>query len=216
MRYLIRTSKRRFIPLLGAFALLMGGIGASAMSTARTADAAACVTGTNCTITGTLAMTGGALTLTAPSALGWSETVNGLDQTYQVNDSRGTAPGWHVTVAATTFTSAVGAHTLADSTTFATNGSITSMTNTTAPTATCLTGSTCTLPTDTTAYPVPIITGSAVTPLTIYNAGLLTGTGTITIGVPGAAPVGWWLNVPSNTIVGTYTSTITLAVTTAP
>jgi hypothetical protein len=32
----------------------------------------------------------------------------------------------------------------------------------------------------------------------------------------GAAPVGWWLNVPSNTIQGTYTSTVSLEVIAAP
>jgi hypothetical protein len=29
-------------------------------------------------------------------------------------------------------------------------------------------------------------------------------------------PVGWWLNVPANTLAGTYTSTITLAIADAP
>ena len=86
----------------------------------------------------------------------------------------------------------------------------------TAPTAACLAGSTCTPPTDTTTYPVAIITGTAVTGVNIYDASALTGTGTITIGLPGADAVGWWLNVPSNTIVGTYTSTVTLTLISGP
>jgi hypothetical protein len=184
--------------------------------------------GTPCTITGTLTITSGTLTLTAPPALGWSETLSGADQhlfdptladqTYQVNDATGTAPGWHATVAATTFTTTAPAaiHTLVDTGTFATNGSITLMTDTTAPTAACLSTSTCTLPTDTTTYPVAITTGAAVAGVNIYDASALTGLGTITIGSPGADPVGWWINVPSNTIQGTYTSTVSLELISAP
>src|ERR1700733_972866 len=100
MRYLLSTTKKRFIPLLGASVLLTGGIGASVLFAGGTADAVACSpaepAGTPCPLTGPLTMTSGTLTLTAPPALGWSETVNGLDQhlvdptaadeTYQVND----------------------------------------------------------------------------------------------------------------------------------
>ena len=209
---------------IGACVLVTGGHGTSVRLMADTANAAACPAGTGCAITGTLGMTGGVQTLTAPGSLGWTEAVTGLDQqladtlpadqTYQVNDSLGT--GWHVTVSATTFTS--GTHTLLDTGTFATNGSVASMAANAAPTATCLTGSTCTLPNDTSVtYPVPIIT-AATTPTawTIYDATIGTGTGTITIGAPGAAAVGWWLNVPSNTIVGSYTSTVTLELLATP
>ena len=171
-------------------------------------------------------MISGTLTLIAPPALGWGETVNGLDQhlvdtttadqTYQVNDATGTAPGWHVTISATQFTDAAGPYYLLDAGTFATNGSVASMTAITAPTAACFSGSTCTLPTDTTGYPVAITTGAAVTPVNIYDASALTGLGTITIGSPGANPVGWWLNVPSNTIQGTYVSTVTLELVLGP
>ena len=224
MRYLLSTTKKRFIPLLGASVLLTGGIGASVLFAGGTADAATCPAGTACTITGTLNVTSGALTLTAPPALGWSETVNGLDQhlvdptpadqTYQVDDATGTAPGWHVTIAATQFTS--GANVLADAGTFSTNGSITTQASTTPPTAACVTGSTCTLPTDTTVYPVAITTGAAVTAVNIYDASAGTGAGTINIGYPGTAPVGWWLNVPSNTLQGTYTSTVSLELNSGP
>ena len=139
------------------------------------------------------------------------------DQTYQVNDATGTAPGWHVTVAATQFTSAgAGTHPLPNTGTFATNGSIGAMTATTAPTAACSGTSTCTVPTDTTTYPVAVTTGAAVTPVNIYDASALTGLGTIIIGSPGAAPVGWWLSVLSNTIQGTYTSTVSLELISGP
>jgi WxL domain surface cell wall-binding len=232
MRNLISTGKKRFMPLLTASALLTGGVGASLLFAGGTADAAACpgtpvLAGTACSITGTLIITSGTMTLTPPPALGWSETVSGLDQTlvdptvadqtYQVDDATGTAPGWHVTVAATTFTSTgAGTHPLVDTGTFATNGSLGAMTDATAPTAACTAASTCTLPTDTTTYPVAITTGASVTPVNIYDASALTGLGTITIGSPGADPVGWWLNVPSNTIQGTYTSTVSLELVAGP
>jgi hypothetical protein len=231
MRTLIGTTKKRLIPLGVVSVLLSGGIGASVLLAGGTADAATCAgptaAGTACTITGTLVVTAGALTLTAPPALGWSETINGADQTlfdptiadqtYTVDDATGSAPGWHVTVAATQFTSTgTGTQPLADAGTFSTNGSIGTMTSATAPTAACGGGSTCTLPTDTTTYPVAITTGAAVTPVNIYDASVLTGLGTIVIGSPGANPVGWWINVPSNTIQGTYTSTVSLELVSGP
>lgn len=68
---------------------------------------------------------------------------------------RARAPGWHSTVSATTFTTGGGTpHTLADTGTFSTNGSVTSISGTGAPTAACASGSTCTVPTNTTTYPV--------------------------------------------------------------
>jgi hypothetical protein len=227
----IRKTRKRLLPLLAASVLLTGGIGASLLSAGGTAQAATCPgtpvpAGTACSITGTLIITSGAMTLTPPPALGWSETISGADQTlfdptladqtYAVNDATGTAPGWHVTVAATQFTSTgTGTHPLANTGTFATNGSVGAMTDTTAPTAACAGTSTCTLPTNTTTYPVAITTASG-TPVNIYDASALTGLGTIVIGSPGLNPVGWWLNVPSNTIQGTYTSTVSLELVAGP
>jgi hypothetical protein len=232
MRNPIRKTRKRLLPLLAASVLLTGGIGASLLFAGGTAQAAACpggpvLAGVSCSITGTLITTSGTMTLTPPPALGWSETINGADQTlfdptladqtYTVDDATGTAPGWHVTVAATQFTSVgAGTHPLPNTGTFATNGSIGAMTDTTAPTAACAGTSTCTVPTDTTTYPVAVTTGAAVTPVNIYDASALTGLGTIIIGSPGAAPVGWWLNVLSNTIQGTYTSTVSLELISAP
>jgi hypothetical protein len=197
------------------------------------AQAAACGTatpaGTSCTLTGTLSLTSGTMTLTSPSALAWSGTVNGLDQqlvdttaahqSYLVNDSTGSAPGWHVTASATQFTTGGGTpSTLANTGTFVTNGSVSSIVSATAPTATCLSGSTCTLPTDTTTYPVALTTAATTpTAFNIYDASAATGLGSITIGGSTATnPVGWWLNVPSNTLAGTYTSTVTLEIISGP
>jgi hypothetical protein len=66
-----------------AFCLLLaGGMGASVA--AGKAPAGPCggpvLAGTACTMTGTLTLISGSMTLTAPSSLKWSGTVNGLDQ----------------------------------------------------------------------------------------------------------------------------------------
>jgi hypothetical protein len=175
-------------------------------------------------MTGTVNLTGGALTLTSPGSLTWTGTLNGLDQSlvdttaadqqYTVNDATGSGLGWHVTTSATTFTN--GTKTFANTGTFVTNGSVTSITATNAPTATC-TG-TCTLPTNTTTYPVAITTAPvSPTPSTIYDTSAGTGLGQIVIG--GSAqpnPVGWWVNVPASASVGAYTSTITMTITSGP
>jgi hypothetical protein len=243
MRNLTRTLKKRVISISAASVLLTGGIGASVLFTGGTADAAACAPGqaadaAACTITGTLTMTSGTLTLNAPPAVAWAETQNGTDQlladpapadeTYTVDDATGTAPGWHITISATAFVS--GGNTLgtaaAITPTFSTNGSITltgGAITTAVPGATCGGTSTCTLPTNSTTYPVTITTGQAATPtpLNIYDTAAGTGLGTIVVGYDAAAtvtpnPVGWWINVPSNTIQGTYVSTISLQLITAP
>jgi hypothetical protein len=215
--------------LLACGVLLTWGVGASALLAAP-AQATACGTAlASCTLTGTLTLTAGTLTLTTDSTLGWSATVTGADlnlvdattpdEIYTVVDATGSGAGWHVTTSATTFTT--GTVTLANTGTFSTNGSITSKTAAGYPTTACTTGSTCTLPTHTTApttFPVAITTAtSSPTPYVIYDANAATGVGSIAIGGSGnSAPVGWWLNVPGNTTPGTYTSTITMAVVTAP
>ena len=221
---------KRPVRLLGACLLLAGGVGTSVLLSAGAGQAAACgsatVAGTPCTLTGTLTLISGSLTLTSPTALTWSGTLNGLDlhlvdatvahQSYLVDDATGTATGWHVTVSATTFTT-TGSLTLANTGTFVTNGSITSVTATVPPTAACLSGSRCTLPTNTTTYPVAITTAaSAPAAVTIYDTSAGSGLGSINIGAPGTNPVGWWLNVPSNTTPGTYTSTVTLEIIAGP
>jgi hypothetical protein len=228
MGYLIRTTKRRIGSLLGAFALLIGGFVLFTGGAADAATAAACVpgeaAGVPCQITGTLTVTSGTMTLTAPPALAWAATVNGLDQelldsnaadqAYTVDDATGTAPGWHVNLAATTFTN--GTATLPDTGTLATNGSAAAATDATAPSAACTAASTCTLPTDNTTYPVAVTTGAAVAPVNIYDASAATGQGSIVIGTPGANPVGWWLAVPANATVGAYTSTVTVSLVAGP
>ena len=232
MWHLLRVARRRIGPVAGACVLLTGGAGACVLLGAGPAQAAACpgtpvVAGTSCTDTGTLTFTAGTLSLLSPIALTWAATGNGLNQllvdattahqSYVVDDATGSGACWNVTVSATTFTSISPAATLANAGTFSTNGSITSAVATTAPTAACTSGATCTLPTDTSVYPVAITTAaSSPTTYKIYDTSAATGLGSITIGLPGAAPVGWWIAVPANAVPATYTSTITLQVTSAP
>src|SRR5713226_6191769 len=137
---------RRLLHALGVLVVLAGGLTAGSVALlSGTASAAGCGTavpaGSNCTMTGTVTLTGGALTLTSPSSLSWAATLNGNnqslvdttagDQQYTVNDATGTGAGWHVTTSATTFTN--GSHSFPDTGTFVTNGSTSSITDTTAP-----------------------------------------------------------------------------------
>jgi hypothetical protein len=223
MDYSKRIISGRFTLLLAGGVLLTGGVGASALL-AVPAQAGTCVTPAACSVTGTLALTAGTLNLTTSSTLTWSAAVTGsdlnvvdaipADQLYTVVDASGALAGWHVTVAATTFT-ATGPLTLATAGTFSTDGSLTSMTASGYPVAACTTGSTCTLPLHTTTpttFPVAITTAtSAPTPYVVYDANANTGIGSVAI-----SPVGWWLNVPGNTKPGSYVSTISMAVITAP
>jgi hypothetical protein len=235
MRHLLRVIRKQVGPVVGACVLLAGGIGGCVLVGAGTAQAACPGTpvaaGTTCTDTGTLTFSAGTLSLLSPTALTWAGTGTGLNQllvdattahqSYVVDDATGSGAGWNVTVSATTFTSTVPAATLPNTAAFATNGSLTltaGALSTTAPTAACTTGATCTLPTDTAVtYPV-IMTTAALTPTVykIYDALAASGLGSITIGLPGAAPVGWWVAVPANAVPATYTSTVTLEVITAP
>jgi hypothetical protein len=225
MRNVVRMT-RGLGRLAGVCALL--AIGGPVLLAAGTAQAVACGSavpaGTACTLGASIGVTSGVLALTAPTSLAWATTDNGLDQklvdpttahqSYLVNDASASAVGWHVTVSATTFTSS--ARTLANAGTFVTTGSVTAEAATTAPTAACSPNSTCTLPADTTTYPVAITTAaSAPTPVSIYAASAATGIGSITIGI-GPNPVGWWVNEPARTLVGTYTSTVTLQVISGP
>lgn len=224
MRRLMLT---RRLSYLFSGAVVAGSV-ALACGQADPALAAGCggavAAGSNCTMTGTVNLTAGTLTLTSPSSLSWSTTLTGLDQSlvdttaadqqYTVDDATGSSAGWHVTTSATTFTN--GSATFPNATTFSTNGSTSSATATSAPTATCT--ATCTLPSNSTTYPVAIATAaSSPTPVTIYDNAASSGLGQILIGgSTHANPVGWWVQVPASAISGAYTSTITMAIISGP
>ena len=204
------------------------GIGTPLLLGAGSAQAGTCAASAACDVTGTADLGTGTLSMTAPPAIGWLGPVTTLDQeladptsadqAYEVDNALGlTTATWSVTAQGTQFTDA-NSNVLPATGTLSTNGSVTTGASGTnvAPTAACLTGSTCTLPTDTVAaYPVAIGT-PGTTSATIYAASAGTGLGSITIGAPGINPVGWWLNVPGNTLAGTYISTVTLTVNSGP
>ncbi len=157
----------------------------------------------------------GALSLTSPSSLSWAATLNGTDQSavdavaadqqLSVDDETGAGAGWHITVAATTFTN--GTHTLTNTGTFVLTGSISSISATSAPSASCVTS--CTPPGDTATY--------SPTSATVYDVPAGSGLGPVTLGGTSAAnPVGWWVKVPANALAGAYTSTVTVAVVSGP
>ncbi len=222
MKRLSRPPGRRLAVLvvLAGSAVLLSGTAAEAQPDAVAQPCGtATVASSTCAATGTLTWTSGVLNLLSPASLSWTGTANGLDQhvvdtspadqTFTVSDATGTGTGWHITVAATTFTS--GSNTLANSGTFSLNGSTDESTSATTPHAVCSSGSTCTLPVDTTTYPVAITTAATPTAVTIYNATAPSGLGSIDIN-----PVGWWLNVPGNVPGGSYTSTITVEILATP
>jgi hypothetical protein len=172
----------------------------------------------------------GPLTLTAPSSLGWAATLTGTSQAvvdpsppgqqFTVNDETATGPttaaGWHITVAATTFTSTTGARTLPDAGTLVLNGSRTSVTATAGPSVACVLS--CTPPGNTTTYPAAITTAaSGPTPATVFDAPVKSGLGPVLIGgATPASPVGWWVNIPAAALAGSYISTVTVAVISGP
>jgi hypothetical protein len=221
MRHRGQRIRKRAACLLGSGVLLASGLSTGLLLSAGPASAqcSPTVPQATCDMTGTLDLTGGALGIEAPAALSWSATLNGLDQevadttdtAYTTVDPTGTGAGWTVTAAATTFTA--GSDTLPDSGTLVTNGSTTSEADTTPPGNSCATGSTCTAPSLTgITFPVAITTATTgPTPTAIYDADTGSGEGSNVI-----SPAVWWVNILSDATPGTYTSTITLAITSGP
>jgi hypothetical protein len=219
-----RIARASVLALSSALALTAGLLTMGGSPALAAACGTAIPAGTTCSMTGTVSLTAGSLTLTSPASLSWASTLTGLDQSLvdgtpgdqqlTVNDATGSGSGWHITTSATTFTN--GTHTFANTGTFVFTGSVSSVTSTSAPTATCV--ATCTLPTNTTTYPVAITTAAASpTPSVTYDTAAGTGLGQVILG--GSAqpnPVGWWVNVPSSASSGSYTSTITMEIISGP
>lgn len=230
MNFLSLISKRRVVGLAGSCALALAGVGWLSVPGAGQASAATCTPGTPCTITGTATLGSGTLSLTTPTSLAWSTTLNGIaqqlvdttpaDENLVVDDASGTGAGWHVTVSATTFTS--GTNTLPDATTLVANGSGTSETTGATPSVNCTTAGDCTVPTSATAVTYPLAIATAATapaPVTLYSADAGTGMGSVLFGANatlGTNPLGWWVNVPGNTHTGAYTSTFSFNIISGP
>jgi hypothetical protein len=154
----------------------------------------------------TTTITGGTLTEATSSAPTISATLNGTDQTptytmaIDTNDATGSGAGWNLTITSTQFTTG--------GTTPKTLS--TSASSVTSAVAVCKQG-TCTNPTNSITYPFTIPAGSTPpTAVKLFNAAVNTGMGDFTV-TPTVS-----VAIPANSYAGTYTSTITLAVISAP
>ncbi len=150
----------------------------------------------------------GTLSMTQPTTTGFGAvTLNGTDQTttaaqaFTISDATGSGNGWNLTATSTTFTNA-GSKTL--STAAATIQS--------APSNACSGGVTCTTATTSgITYPYTLPAGaSAPTATKMFNASANTGMGNQSVSAT------FTLAVPANAFAGTYTSTWTYSLVSAP
>jgi len=159
--------------------------------------------------TATASLTAGTLGfVSAPGNVTFSDTLNGANQSataaqpIDVSDATGSGAGWNVTATSTTFTS--GAHSLATGAT----------TIASTPGVACDTGATCALATvlgSKVSYPYTLPAGAtAPTATEMFDANANTGMGNQTV-----TPT-WALAIPANTYAGTYTSTWTVSLVSAP
>ena len=156
--------------------------------------------------TGTATISAGSLAFNStPPNVSFAATLNGLDQTptdneaMDVGDATGSGAGWNVTATSTTFTT--GTKSLSTSAT----------TVTATPTDACNSGATCTLVTNAITYPYTLPAGStAPTATKLFDSAVNTGLGNQTV-----TPT-WKLSIPANTFAGTYTSTWTISLVSAP
>jgi hypothetical protein len=184
------TAKRSLLlaSLLGAAGLYL-----PASSLAATATVTGTLTGSKLTVSTTAAPT-----FTANLDNGDSTPTYGLPLTVQ--DTRGTGAGWNLTVTSTQFSTGG-----ATPSTLATNSSSMSAVAVT-PGA-----GTNTNPTNTITYPVGVPAGSPLpAAVKFFNAAATTGMGLFTV----TPTVGVF--VPQNSIAGTYTSNVTVAIVSGP
>jgi hypothetical protein len=155
------------------------------------------------------AITGGSLGfVSSPSTVSFAATLNGADQTvtssqaFDVGDATGSGAGWNITATSTTFSTGGGTpRSLALSAT--TVGS--------APSVACDSGVTCTTATNSITYPFVLPAGStAPTAQKLYNAATGTGMGNQTVTAT------FRLALPANTYAGSYSSTWTYSLASAP
>ncbi len=185
------------LPVLATLAL------AAVLTTAAAAFAGTTVGVTSVVTAGTtLSVAGG----TPP---GFNVTLNGTDQTVNytlpviVVDARGGTLGWNLTVTSTTFTD--GSSGTGHS--FAANAS-----TITGVTAGCGTNSTCLLPINNVTNTNLGLPGASGTPVKYFNASSAAGAGRGTINVNATVAVA----VPANVFAGSFTSTITVAISSGP
>lgn len=186
--------KRRFAPIAASMGL------ASIMAIGATAPAFA--------DTASVAVTGGTLALTTSTNAATPVTITGVDQTtsYTVDmtatDPTGTGNGWNITMTSTTLTN--GSRTLA-------NGASTIAAR---PSVSCFAGSTCTTATDGSVVTYPYTVPAAATAPTatkVFSAAAASGLGKMSF-----SPVVSVALPANNLYAGTYTSTVTFAIVSAP
>jgi hypothetical protein len=154
--------------------------------------------------TATASVTAGTLSEVAAGSPSFSATLNGTDQTVTssamtlaAKERRGAGAGWNVTITSTTFTA--GANTFS-----------TTATSVTGVTSACVAG-TCTNPTNAIGYPLTVPAGStAPTAIKLFNAAAATGLGDFTL-----TPT-FSLAIPANAYAGSYSSTMTFSIVSAP
>ncbi len=154
---------------------------------------------------GSATITAGSLSLTAPATVAFTATLGGADQnvtapqSLDVLDATGTGVGWNVTATSTTFTA--GARTLSTS----------AVTEPVAPTQSCDEATSCTPATNAVSYPYTLPAGTvAPTATKIMSAAAGTGLGAQT------SVHTMRLAVPANTFAGSYASTWTYSLVSAP
>lgn len=146
--------------------------------------------------------TPGDVTFQAVTLSGQNQTSTPLvPQNIRVQDARGVTDAWKIDMQPTRFT-----HTVDNTKQLP----ATALSIPTAPAAsTCLPSSTCTPATNAVAYALPV-DASPAPATTIYRAAANTGRGQLEFNI------GWQLGIPASTSAGTYTSTWTYTLSTAP
>jgi hypothetical protein len=177
-----------------------------ALATAVAAASLIALPGAALATNGTAAITGGTLSMTQPSTVAFSATLTGVDQTttssqaFAVSDQTGSGAGWNITATSTTFATA-GGKTLPDP----------AVTVVSAPTVACDTSVTCTLATTNVSFPYTMPAATvAPTATKLFNATAGTGLGNQT------ASTTMKLAIPASTTAGSYTSTWTYSLISAP
>lgn len=180
---------------LGFFLILAMALGSSVAAFADSSTGA------------TIAVNAGTLSETGPTSVQATPvTLNGADQTttyslgLTVNDARGSGGGWNLTITSTLFNDGHGDQ-------FASSAS----TIQAAPAVSCNAGGSCTNPTNSITYPMTVpAAATAPAAVKFFNAATNSGLGKFTI-TPTIT-----IAVPANTIAGSYTSTVSVAVVTGP
>lgn len=156
-------------------------------------------------VTATVGVTAGTLSMSTSATPSGSVTLNGTDQNtsfgipLSVTDATGSGAGWNVTITSTQF-SAGGGKTLS-----------TSASTITGVVSACNASVTCTNPTNAITYPLAVPAGAGPpTAVKLFNAAAATGMGGFTV-----TPT-MQVAVPANTLAGSYTSTVTVAIVSGP